>query len=286
MRTTRGSVFSLCRRARDEPERFPRYPRIPVLQCPGWQQGDRPARAASFASVAEEYERGRPGYPPEAIEWLLGAAPLDVVDLGAGTGKLTAALVAAGHRVTAVEPLAEMRAQLATRLGGVRIVTATAEETTLPDYSFDAVVAGAAFHWFDRARVFDEISRLLRAPGVLGLLGNGFDDDGTRWAARLREIIGSSRLGRRGHWPDPEELRAHFTSVDDGEFRHTEIVDRSRLRDLSLSRSSVAMLSESEREPILALLDALWDTEPELRGRDSAPLGYVTRVRRCRGVHR
>jgi SAM-dependent methyltransferase len=240
-------------------------------------------RAHAFGLVAGEYDRGRPGYPASAILWLLGEEPLDVVDLGAGTGKLTAALVAEGHRVVAVEPLAEMRELLAERAPDARVVAGTAEETGLADSSVDAVVAGASFHWFDRSRSFPEIARILRGPGVLGLLGNGFDTS-AQWVSRLREILGGSRLGRAGHWPDTNELLEHFVEVEEREFPHQEIVDHSRLLDLALSRSSVAMLETDEREALLERVAALWEQEPELRGRTSVPLGYRTRVRRCRGV--
>jgi SAM-dependent methyltransferase len=240
-------------------------------------------RAEVFGLYAAEYERGRPDYPVAAVRWLLGTEPLDVADLGAGTGKLTAALVAEGHRVLAVEPLPEMRAVLGDRVPGAQVIAATAEQTGLPERSVDAVVAGAAFHWFDRPRVFAEISRILRRPGILGLLGNGFDTT-SPWVARLREILGGSRLGRPGHWPDPAELRQRFSEVDEREFPHEQKIDRGQLLDLARSRSSVAMLEPGEREALLGQIKQLWEHDPELRGRASATLGYLTRVRRCRGL--
>src|SRR5690242_6460089 len=110
--------------------------------------GERSRRARSFGGVADEYERGRPSYPRQAISWVLGESPLEVLDLGAGTGKLTAALLAAGHRVSAVEPLAQMRSVLAQTAPGARLLDGTAEHLPLADGSVDAVVVGAAFHWF------------------------------------------------------------------------------------------------------------------------------------------
>jgi SAM-dependent methyltransferase len=241
-------------------------------------------RARAFGLVAQEYDRGRPGYAAEAIDWLLGDAPLDVVDLGAGTGKLSEALVRAGHRVTAVEPLSEMRAILQDRLPAVAAVDGTAEETGLPDACAEAVAAGAAFHWFDRSRAFPEIARILRPPGVLGLLGNAFDIS-AQWVVRLREILGGSRLGRVGHWPSEEELLLYFGSVEEREFPHEQTVDRDLLKDLALSRSSVAMLEAGEQEALLARVAALWVNEPELEGHEVARLGYLTRVKRCSGLH-
>lgn len=234
--------------------------------------------------VAEEYERGRPSYPRAAITWLLGDEPLDVVDLGAGTGKLTSALVAAGHRVVAVEPVDEMRAILSERVPEAHaVVAATAESTGLPGESADAVVAGAAFHWFDRGRTFPEITRILRPHGTLGLLSNGFAGSAS-WVRRLQEILGGPRPGRPGHWPDDEELLGWFDETDDRQFELDHWVDRDRLLDLAVSRSNVAVLAPEERQTLLGQISALWDEEPELRGREHVKLAYLTRVRRARGI--
>lgn len=238
-------------------------------------------RAASFGGVADEYERGRPGYPPEAIEWLLGTTPLEVLDLAAGTGKLTDALLAGGHRVLAVEPLPEMREILASRLPRARVLDGSAEQIPLGDASVDAVTVGSAFHWFDQPVALAEIRRVLRAPGVLGVLGNGFDTS-PEWVARVREILGSPAFQRRGHWPSVEVLSADFEEVEDREFPHEQLVDRTHLRDLALSRSRIAMMDGGEREALFARLDRLWVEEPELRGRSEALLPWRARVRRCR----
>lgn len=243
---------------------------------------DDPSRALSFGIVAAEYDRGRPGYPPEALRWLLGEAPLDVVDLGAGTGKLSAALLEAGHRVIAVEPSPEMRAVLARRAPAAQVVAASAEDTGLPQDSADAVVAGSAFHWFDRSRALPEIARVLRPAGTLGLLGNGFDTS-AEWVAHLRALLGETRLGRPGHWPDATELGAWFETVEDRRFPMDHPVNRDRLVDLALSRSRIATLPPAERRAALDRVRALWDEEPELRGRDTVALPYLTLVRRARG---
>jgi SAM-dependent methyltransferase len=247
---------------------------------PEVEVADRVRRAGAFARVAGEYERGRPGYPREAITWLLGARPLDVLDLGAGTGKLTDALLEAGHRVTAVEPLAAMRTILADRLPSARALAGSAEELPLADQSVDAVAVGAAFHWFDREAAMGEIARVLRTPGVLGLLGNGFDTT-LAWVARVREILGPPALERPGHWPSGEQLARHFEDIEDREFPHEQRLDRGRLHDLVCSRSNVALMPTAQRDALLASLDRLWEQEPELSGRREVSLPWRARVRRC-----
>jgi SAM-dependent methyltransferase len=238
-------------------------------------------RARSFATVAAEYERGRPEYPPAAIEWLLGSTPLDVLDLGAGTGKLTAGLLGAGHRVTAVEPLAEMREVLAARLPQAHLLAGAAEQLPLADASVDAVVVGAAFHWFEQQPALAEIARVLRPAGALGLLGNGFDTS-TSWVARVRQILGPPAIERPGHWPSAEVLHERFAEVDEREFPHAQRIDRAGLRDLASSRSSLATMYDAERARVLASLDRLWEQEAELAGHHEVDLPWLTRVRRCR----
>jgi SAM-dependent methyltransferase len=242
---------------------------------------ERARRARSFATVAPEYERGRPSYPRPAIDWLLGDRPLRVLDLGAGTGKLTGAVHAAGHDVLAVEPLEEMREVLRTTLPQLETLDGRAERLPLAAERVDAVVVGAAFHWFEQGPALIEIGRVLRAPGILGLLGNAFDTS-IPWIAALREILGPPALERPGHWPPPETLLEHFVEVEDRRFPHEQTVDPQRLRDLALSRSSLAIKNPHAREETLARVDELWERFPELAGRERAVLQWVARVRRCR----
>jgi ubiquinone/menaquinone biosynthesis C-methylase UbiE len=129
-------------------------------------------QARSFDRVAGAYRRARPSYPAAAVEWALEAAPgRRVVDLAAGTGKLTEVLVAAGADVVAVEPLANMRAELERALPSVRALDGSAERIPLPGGSADAVLVGQAFHWFDGPAALAEIARVLVPGGALGLSG-------------------------------------------------------------------------------------------------------------------
>jgi len=135
----------------------------------------------SFESVAEQYERARPEYADEAVDWAVEQLDLRpgarVLDLAAGTGKLTRQLVSRGLDVVAVEPGEEMRGVLARVLPGVEATAGTAEEIPLPDRSVDGVTVGQAFHWFDRERALAEVERVLRPGGGLALLGNRWDED-------------------------------------------------------------------------------------------------------------
>lgn len=226
--------------------------------------------ATSFASVADAYERARPGYPDDAVRWLAGTEPCDVVDLGAGTGKLTRSLVALGHRVRAVEPLPEMRARLVAALPGVTAVGGNAEELPLPDASADVVVCAQSFHWFDHDLALPEIARVLRAGGRLALVWNTRDERDP-WVRRLSGLIGTESVGR-ADTHEPVAAGCLFGPVERAEFPHTQLLDRELLRDLVLSRSYCAKLPPAEREPILAAVTALYD---EVAGDEGLVLPYV-----------
>jgi SAM-dependent methyltransferase len=243
---------------------------------------DKARRARSFGEVADLYQRGRPGYAPEAIEWVLGGEPLEVLDLGAGTGKLSAALLAAGHRVTALEPLPEMRAILTATLPAATAIDGRAEQLPFADDSFDAVVAGSAFHWFERVPALDEIARVLRPPGVFGLLGNRYDTS-VDWQRRLRKLTSGGAIYRGDHWPRQDELRERFAAVDDAAFAHRMEVDAAAIRDYLASTSQVVTMEPAERAAHLARIDEFWASDPELRGRRSATLIWRTAVRRSVG---
>ena len=151
----------------------------------GLTAGDEARRARAFGAEAEAYELGRPGYPRAAIEFCIGERPQRVLDLGAGTGKLTAELLALGHEVVAVEPLEPMRARIPAE---AEALDGSAESIPLEDASVDAVAVGQAFHWFDQAAALAEIVRVLRPGGSLGLLWNLLDDD-VPWVAAVADAF-------------------------------------------------------------------------------------------------
>jgi SAM-dependent methyltransferase len=232
-------------------------------------------RARSFDGVADAYRRARPTYPSAAVAWVLEMAPgRRVVDLAAGTGKLTQVLVSEGADVVAVEPLDRMRAALEQTVPGVRALAGTAEQIPLPDASADAVFAAQAFHWFDGPRALEEIARVLVPGGVAGLLWN-LRDDRVAWVAELTHALGGAGdvlAGSGGRWID----HPRFAGVERAEFPNPEPFDRARLLEWAQSTSSIATLAPAERDEALARIGRLADEHPDLRGRERFTMPYVT----------
>jgi SAM-dependent methyltransferase len=232
---------------------------------------ERRGRATSFGEVADAYERARPEYPRDAVRWLAGDTPADVVDVGAGTGKLTRGLVALGHRVAAVEPLPEMLAHLRSAVPGAAALAGSAEQLPLPDASADVVVCAQAFHWFDRDAALREFVRVLRPGGRVGLVWNTRDDR-EPWAAELSVAIGSESVESEDA-REPIGVSALFGPVEEATFSHVQRLDRDTLLDLVRSRSYCAVMAAAEREQVLERVGALYDAHAKADGID---LPYVT----------
>ncbi|HET7388404.1 MAG TPA: class I SAM-dependent methyltransferase [Nocardioidaceae bacterium] len=262
---------------------MPEMPEPPHPAEPG--SPEYAARALSFAGVADAYDRARPGYPAEAAEWLTGGSGepsrrrARVVELGAGTGKLTEALLALGHDVLATDPLEAMLQHLHARCPEVPAVRASAEAIPAPSRSADVVVAGQAFHWFDHARALPEIARVLRPGGHLALAWN-LRDERIPWVRRLGEMIGPDNSTERE--VDPSRVLVGsglFGYVETAAFRFWQPLDRAKLRDLIASRSNIATMAETERAQVLEKADALYAEYG--RGADGMLLPYVTRCFRA-----
>jgi SAM-dependent methyltransferase len=220
-------------------------------------------RELSFDSVADEYEQTRPAYPPA----LLDALPLDpdaaVLDLGAGTGKLTRVLAARYRDVTAVEPLAKMRAVLERVVPGVTALPGSAERIPLDDGSVDGVFAAQAFHWFDQRVALPEIARVLRPGGVFAIVWNQGDDDlpDPRPAEFVREVkvlhdAAMRRWEDEPEWEDVLRDCGLFEDVHDRSFvTHDHVLDRPGILDNLRSVSWIA--SRDDREDVVARLGAL-----------------------------
>jgi SAM-dependent methyltransferase len=218
---------------------------------------ERRGRATSFGSVADAYERARPEYPAGAVRWLTDETPVDVVDLGAGTGKLTRGLVALGHRVIAVEPLPEMLEQLRSAVPEAVALLGDAEAVPLPDASADVVVCAQAFHWFDQPAALREIARVLRPGGRIALVWNTRDDRAP-WMASLSETIGSETVEAKDG-EEPIAASGLFGTVERASFEFVQRIDREMLLDLVRSRSYCAVMEPEERDDVLARVGALYD---------------------------
>jgi len=226
--------------------------------------------ARGFSSAADVYERGRPGYAAEAVAWVcerLGIGPgRTVLDLAAGTGKLTRDLVPSGAAVIAVEPLDEMRGHLGRTAPDVKALKGTAEDIPLADASVDAVVCAQAFHWFDPDRALPEVHRVLRPGGGLALLYNS-RDLGDRIQKTLDDMLEPYRGAVERHW-----TKAHddvvgksrlFGEVESTTWRSEQPVSLDGLLEMAASRSYVASLEDGPRAELLDSIRAEFADEPE-----------------------
>jgi SAM-dependent methyltransferase len=230
-------------------------------------------QAARFGAVADRYERARPLYPESALSELAarcGVRPgTAVLDLGAGTGKLTRQLVAVGADVVAVEPATGMRRRLEAEVPGVPVLDGTAEAIPTPDASVQVVTAGQAFHWFDTRRALDEIARVLRPAGWLALLWNERPESG--WAAELwdlRQRLTGASLDYPGRgWADVLDADDRFGLRTSN--RHDVLVTTTVDEELedSESRSCVHVVDDGRRRDVLGRLRAFLEAHPETAGR-------------------
>ena len=235
----------------------------------------RRERSLSFGSEAAAYERGRPSYPPEAVDWLL--APTDsfrageVLDLGAGTGKLTTRLVERGLSVTAVDPIAEMLDMLRGALPDTPALLGSAEQIPLPDNAVDAVLVAQAWHWFDPERATAEIIRVLRPGGRLGVLWNTRDER-SGWVRDFGRIVGLE------HDRDSAtvDLPNAFTDVTTHQVQWTNYITRDALIDYVASRSYCITSPAEVRTRTLENVRELLDTHPALINSTGLAMPYIT----------
>jgi SAM-dependent methyltransferase len=236
-------------------------------------------RAQAFGAAAAAYERGRPAYPAQAVDWLVPAAARRVLDLGAGTGKLTGQLQARDLEVTAVEPSDGMRAALSERLPQVRALAGAAEAIPLADGAVDAVLVAQAWHWVDPVRTVPEVARVLAPGGQLGLLWN-IRDDREDWVTQLQRLMPS-------HQDSEAVARAPVIGPPFGPSERLEVPWRQPMKpealvDLVGSRSYVIILPPDEKAALLAAVRRLIDTHPATAGQDEIDFPYITFCTRAR----
>jgi SAM-dependent methyltransferase len=216
------------------------------------------AAARGFQLAAREYERSRPDYPAEAVDRLIQELEIGeaarILDVGAGTGKLTRILVPTRARLVGLEPVAAMRDAFTAAVALVPLVGGTAEALPFADGVFDGVVAAQSFHWFQGEAALAEFHRVLRPAGRLGLLWN-MHDVSVAWVARLIEIIerhqGSTPRERTGEWRRPFQTTSFFGSLNRRRFRNEQRFDVRGLVDRVATTSFIAALPTERRRAVL-----------------------------------
>jgi SAM-dependent methyltransferase len=249
---------------------------------------DWEAQRTSFGEAATVYDTYRPDWPTATAAWLTGTeeggpsagARLDVLDLGAGTGKLTRSLVAAGHRVTAVDPSEGMLAVLAAGLPEVRTVQAAAEDLPLPDASFDVVTVAQAWHWFDQPVVAAECARVLRPGGLLAIAWHLHAPD-EPLDAEVKAVVGSSEYELRGAIRNRKalEVPAPFTELERATFDYELRTTPEGLAAVASTWSYVAV--REDRDQVLAAVEQVGRRVADADGTVIMPhVTYCYRARR------
>lgn len=213
------------------------------------EQDSRKQRATSFGAQASAYSAGRPDYPAPAVAKLVAPDAMVVADIGAGTGKLTAALLQPGRTVYAVEPDPQMLDTLSVHLPSVQALIGTAEQIPLANSVCDALTFGQSWHWVEPSAAVAEAARVLRPGGTLGLIWN-IRDETVPWVARLTEIIAASEaevfVAEGGPTRQPGLEDADHQIVD-----WDRRLDTEQLLAMVTSRSQIITATESERADIL-----------------------------------
>jgi SAM-dependent methyltransferase len=235
---------------------------------------ERDTHAYSFGTAAATYDEHRPDYSDAAVRWAISLAPgTRVLDLAAGTGKLTRVLARLGVHVTAVEPDEAMLAELRQNLPEVESLSGAAEDIPLPNGSVDAIVVGQALHWFDMSVAGPEMHRVLVPGGTAAALWN-FDDDREPWVAGLEEAAENTGGATYTQWQVGDRA-AHFaelsvpglfSEVDRAEFAHAQRRTAASMTATISTHSRVLMMEPADRERMLSAVSAYLDACPETSG--------------------
>lgn len=245
-----------------------------------------------FGAEAAVYERARPSYPADAVDWMLAGmeAPRAgrTVDLAAGTGKLTRLLNDRVTRVVAVEPVAGMRGVLCARGHKGPVLAAAAEQLPFADASLDLVTVAQAFHWFEHDRAIEELRRALRVRGRLAMIWNARDRS-TAWVDAVWSIM--DRVEKRAPWRDHENWRDRaftnmpgFSELTVAEFRHEQRATPDDVVARIASVSHVAVLGDDERRAVLDEVRSILSDHPATKGQAEVAIPYRADAMWCERV--
>lgn len=259
--------------------------RLPAVRCQNAAVPIHQIAAAGFDAQAEAYERARPSYPPEAVGWIIDALQLGpgrtVLDLAAGTGKLTRLLTPSGARVVAAEPVDGMLRALRTAVPDVEVLATTAEALALRDAVVDGVTIAQAFHWFDPEPALAELHRVTRPSGGLALIWNGRDMS-VGWIARIwgifdrEEATAPWRKNRDRSWlEEPFADSPWFGPLHAETFRHVQQMTPAAVVDRVASVSHIAALPPDELQRVRDEITTLLAEHPETRGRETLEFPYL-----------
>jgi SAM-dependent methyltransferase len=251
--------------------------------------------AIGFSAQADAYDRARPGYPPDAVSWLASVLRIEpgriVVDLAAGTGKLTALIAPEGATLIAVEPVTAMRDRLRANLPGIPVLAGVAEALPFADCSVDAVVVAQAFHWFDADLALAELARVIRPGGRLGLIWNARDRS-VPWVDSVWTVMDA--VERNAPWRDhrdgtgpagqaagayrrsgpPAVAAGSWSPWTEATFFHVQHSTHEQVVDRMLSVSHIAALPAGEQRKVLGEIAAILATHPDTAGRDTVTIPY------------
>jgi SAM-dependent methyltransferase len=237
----------------------------------------------SFGPAAGLYDAIRPSYPSQAVAWALaplGPGRWTIADVGAGTGIMTRLLLAAGHDVVCVEPDAQMRSHLIETTREATAIAGSAEALPLPDACLDGAVAAQAYHWFDEDQANAELARVIRPGGVFAAIWNDRDED-VPWVAAYSEIIAGDRSPHASPGRHVTTYGDGFEPVAEASFRQVTVQTAEGLVRLLHSRSYYLCAAPSRQRSMTGQVRELVRTHPDLAGRSSFELPYVTLVYRA-----
>lgn len=241
------------------------------------------AAQTGYSRASSIYVSGRPGYPTEVNSWLrntLGiCAGKLVVDLGAGTGKFTTHLIQTGADVTAVEPVRPMLDELRRAFPSANAKEGSANRIPLNDETVDVVICAQAFHWFATSETLNEIKRVLKPKGILGLVWN-VRDETSDWVAALSQIMRPYEEGTprfyKGQWRSVFPAEG-FTALKEVQFKHSHRGDfETVVVDRIMSVSFIASLPPSSREKVKGEIRRLLHSHPDLGNGADVKFPYLT----------